>query len=205
MKYLIYFIVIAAFIDTFSQLPIMSPFALTYHPSPVFAGMIVGMYSFSNMIGNILAGYWIDRIGAKRVLVSGLSLTGIILILYTFTDSPLQLISVRFLHGLFGGFLVPAAFTIISNLGTSDKQGRKMAVSGAAVGCSAIIGPAFGAVIASNYSINWVFLIIAAIMISSAVLAFVFLPAGTLKNVKKRAPMRKCLHYLRILCSQQAI
>ncbi len=197
MKYLIYFIVIAAFIDTFSQLPIMSPFAMTFNPSPAFAGMIVGMYSFSNMIGNILAGYWIDKSGAKRVLVSGLTLTGIILVLYTFAESPLHLISVRFFHGLFGGFLVPAAFTIISNIGNSEKQGRKMAVSGAAVGCSAIIGPAFGAVIASNYTINWVFLIIAATMISSAVLAFRFLPAGTLKNVKKENSHEKMLPLLK--------
>ncbi|AND41175.1 MFS transporter [Cytobacillus pseudoceanisediminis] len=187
MKYLIYFIIIAAFIDTFSQLPIMSPFAKTFDSSPAFVGLIVGMYSFSNMIGNILAGYWIDKNGAKKVLVSGLSLTGTILVLYAFAETPLHLITVRFFHGLFGGFLVPAAFTVIADRGKSDKQGKKMAVSGAAVGCSAIIGPAFGAVVASNYSINWVFLIIAATMISSAVLAFVFLPSGNLKKVKEES------------------
>ncbi|KON87290.1 bicyclomycin resistance protein [Sporosarcina globispora] len=187
MKYLIYFIIIAAFIDTFSQLPIMSPFAMTFDPSPAFAGLVVGMYSFSNMIGNILAGFWIDKSGAKKVLVSGLFLTGIILILYTFADSPMHLISVRFFHGLFGGFLVPAAFTAISNRGKSNNQGKKMAVSGAAVGCSAIIGPAFGAVIASNYSINWVFLIIAATMIGCSVLAFMFLPPGKLKDIEEKS------------------
>jgi MFS family permease len=197
MKYLIYFIIIAAFIDTFSQLPIMSPFAMTFNPSPAFAGMIVGLYSFSNMIGNILAGYWIDKRGAKRVLVSGLCLTGFALVLYTIADSPLQLILVRFLHGLFGGFLVPAAFTVISSLGKSGKQGKKMAVSGAAVGCSAIIGPAFGAIIASNYSINWVFIIIAATMITSAVLAFLFLPAGNLINVNKKNSHEKMLPLLK--------
>ncbi|MDF2035524.1 MFS transporter [Cytobacillus oceanisediminis] len=186
MKFLIYFIVIAAFIDTFSQLPIMSPFAKTFDSSPAFVGLIVGMYSFSNMIGNILAGYWIDKSGAKKVLVSGLSLTGMILVLYAFAETPMHLITVRFFHGLFGGFLVPAAFTVIAR-GKSHKQGKKMAVSGAAVGCSAIIGPAFGAVIASNYSINWVFLIIAATMITSAILAFVFLPSGNLKKVKEES------------------
>ncbi|WP_026581124.1 MFS transporter [Bacillus sp. J33] len=182
MRYFIFFIVIVAFIDTFSQLPIMSPFAKSIDPSPAFIGLIVGMYSFSNMFGNILAGFWIDKGGAKQVLISGLAITGSVLILYTLVESPMQLIFVRFFHGLFGGFLVPAAFTVIANRGKANKQGKSMALSGAAVGSSAIMGPAFGAVIAAKYSVDWVFLIIAAAMISSAAFAYVFLPSRRLEE-----------------------
>ncbi|PWW30293.1 putative MFS family arabinose efflux permease [Cytobacillus oceanisediminis] len=185
MRYFIFFIVIVAFIDTFSQLPIMSPFAKSISPSPAFIGLIVGMYSFSNMIGNVLAGYWIDKSGAKNVLVSGLALTGSILVLYPLVGTPMQLIAIRFLHGLFGGFLVPAAFTVIANRGKSNKQGKAMALSGAAVGSSAIMGPAFGAVVASKYSVDWVFLIIAATMISSAVFAFTFLTSKRNEEAKR--------------------
>lgn len=188
MRYFIFFIIIVAFIDTFSQLPIMSPFAKSIHPSPAFIGLIVGMYSFSNMIGNVLAGYWIDKSGAKKVLVSGLASTGSILILYTLADSPLPLIAIRFLHGLFGGLLVPAAFTAIANKEKTNKQGKSMALSGAAVGASAILGPAFGAVVASKYSANWVFLLIAAAMISSAVFTFAFLPSDEKPGAKPKDP-----------------
>ncbi|GLB57932.1 MFS transporter [Cytobacillus sp. NCCP-133] len=194
MRSFIFFIIVVAFIDTFSQLPIMSPFAQSIDPSPAFIGMIVGMYSFSNMIGNIFAGYWIDKSGAKNVLVSGLALTGTILLLYTLVELPYQLAAIRFFHGLFGGFLVPAAFTVIANSGTSNKQGKSMALSGAAVGGAAILGPAFGAVVASKYSVDWVFLIIAATMISSAVFTFTFLPSNQKEKTKsKKSPSEKLL------------
>lgn len=175
MKQFILFIVLISFIDMFSQLPIMSPFAKSLGATPAIIGLTVGMYSFTNMFGNILAGYWIDKQGAKKVLIYGLIFTGGILLLYTIVSTPNQLMAVRFIHGLFSGFLVPAAFTIIANHGKNDGQGKSMAISGVAVGISAIIGPAFGGIIASKYSVEWVFIIIALTMIITAFISFIVL------------------------------
>lgn len=173
MKPFIYAIVIIAFIDTFSQLPIMSPFAFSLGASTAVIGFVVGMYSFSNMLGNILAGYLIDKRGAKIVLVLGLLITGIFIGFYTLVKTPEQLLMVRFLHGLSGGFLVPAAFTLISYTGKKGKQGKSMALSGAAVGISAIVGPAFGGIVANKLGLQWVFIPISIIMIvMSAVTLF---------------------------------
>ncbi|WP_313800559.1 MFS transporter [Cytobacillus sp.] len=176
MKQFILIIVLVSFFDMFSQLPIMSPFAKSLGASPAFIGLIVGMYSFSNMFGNILAGYWIDKQGGKRVLLFGFSLTAAILLLYTIVTTPGQLMIVRFFHGLFSGFLVPAAFTVLANRGTEKKQGKSMAVSGVAVGVSAIIGPAFGGIVASKYNIEWVFIIIAGVMLLIAICSAFVLP-----------------------------
>lgn len=188
MKKFIFFIVLISFIDMFSQLPIMSPFAKSLGATPALIGLTVGMYSFTNMFGNILAGYWIDKQGAKKVLLFGLATTGGILLLYTIVTSPTQLIVVRFIHGLFSGFLVPAAFTVIANQGKEGKQGKTMAISGVAVGISAIIGPAFGGIVASKYSIEWVFITIAVIMLMIAVISFFVLPGGATEISHKLEP-----------------
>ncbi|MBU8879031.1 MFS transporter [Bacillus sp. FJAT-29790] len=188
MKPFILFLVLLAFIDMFAQLPIMSPFAKSLGASPALIGLVVGMYSFSNMFGNILAGYWIDKQGAKKVLIIGFFFTGAILLLYTIVTTPSQLMAVRFLHGLFSGFLVPAAFTVIANKGKDGKQGKSMAISGVAVGISAIIGPAFGGIVTSKYGINWVFIIIAVIMLLIAVLSFFVLPNGVTAISRKIEP-----------------
>ena len=172
MKKFILFIVLISFIDMFSQLPIMSPFAKSLGATPAIIGLTVGMYSFTNMFGNIFAGYWIDKQGAKKVLMYGLIFTGGILLLYTIVSTPNQLMAVRFIHGLFSGFLVPAAFTIIANHGKKNGEGKSMAISGVAVGISAIIGPAFGGIIASKYSVEWVFIIISLIMVITAIISF---------------------------------
>jgi len=193
MKQFILFIVLISFIDMFSQLPIMSPFAKSLGATPALIGMTVGMYSFSNMFGNIVAGLWIDKQGAKKVLIYGLLLTGIMLLLYTIVSTPNQLMAVRFIHGLFSGFLVPAAFTIISNYGKKDGEGKSMAISGVAVGISAIIGPAFGGIIASKYSVEWVFIIIAITMLITAFVSFFVLQNKKSVVTRKIEPPVKTL------------
>lgn len=180
MKKLIYLIVIVSFIDMFSQLPIMSPFAQSLGATPALIGLIIGMYSFSNMIGNMLSGYFIDKIGPKTVLVMGLSITGIIVSFYVFVSTPGQLLFVRFFHGLSAGLLVPAAFTLLSFISKSDQQGKSMALSGAAVGISAILGPAFGGIVANSFGINFVFIPISITMILMAVLVSVYLIRTTI-------------------------
>ena len=176
MVYFIYFVIMVTFIDTFSQLPIMSPYAQSLGATPFLIGITVGIYSFSNIIGNILAGYWIDKDGAKRVLYIALALTGGIVLAYVWAGSPTQLIVVRFLHGLSGGFLVPAAFTFIANRSNDNKKGKSMALSGAVVGLAAIIGPAFGGIVTGTIGIRWVFITIGILMIVTAPLVFFILP-----------------------------
>ncbi|KAB2338270.1 MFS transporter [Cytobacillus depressus] len=193
MKQFLFFIVLISFIDMFSQLPIMSPFAKSLGADPALIGLTVGMYSCSNMFGNIFAGYWIDKQGAKKVLYIGFLLTGLSLLLYAIVNTPLQLMAVRFLHGLFSGFLVPAAFTVIANIGKEGKEGKSMAISGVAVGISAIIGPAFGGIVASKFGVNWVFISIAIIMFLIVVLTGLFIPNRPTEITRKIEPPEKTL------------
>lgn len=44
----------------------MSTFAQSLGGSPLIIGLVVGMYSFANMIGNIIAGAAVDKFGAKK-------------------------------------------------------------------------------------------------------------------------------------------
>src|SRR5690625_985987 len=79
MIYLIYLFILVSFIDTFSQLPIVSPYALSLGAIPLVIGLIIGAYSFTNIIGNIISGYYIDNKGVKGVASIGLLATAFIL------------------------------------------------------------------------------------------------------------------------------
>lgn len=175
MKNFILLLVFVSFIDMFVQLPIMSTFALDLGATPFIIGIVVGMYSLSNLIGNLSAGYWTDSTGAKIVLVVGLLFTGISLFAYTIITSPMQLVLVRFFHGLFSGLLVPAAYAFMANINKQSTAGKTMAVSGIAVGISAIFGPAFGSIVTAKLSINVVFYTIGIIMFLFAFLTYFFL------------------------------
>ena len=72
MAKIMYFVIVVAFIDTFIQLPIITPYSLELGASHVMTGAIVAVYSFTNMLGNIIGGHWIDRFGRKRMLFTGM-------------------------------------------------------------------------------------------------------------------------------------
>ncbi|MER2171106.1 MAG: MFS transporter, partial [Psychrobacillus psychrodurans] len=111
MHFFIYIIIFFSFFDLFSQLPIMSPFAESLGATPFVTGLVVGMYSLSNTIGNIVSGFLTDRKGPFYILIIGLFSTSISLFLYQFASDPIGLLVIRFLHGLVAGLIVPAAFT----------------------------------------------------------------------------------------------
>ncbi|QOY34845.1 MFS transporter [Anaerobacillus isosaccharinicus] len=175
MVYFLYIIIVIAFLDTFSQLPIIAPFAQSLGATSLLIGLIVGMYSLANMGGNIIAGQWIDKFGRKKILVIGLFFVSICLIGYAFVTTPQQLLLVRFLHGIGGGLLVPAAFAFLGDHSRTSTRGKTMAFSGACVGISAIIGPAFGAIITRTLGIDWVFYIISALFLVTAVFVMIIL------------------------------
>lgn len=176
MILLIYLILLVAFIDTFAQMPIISPFAKELGATPFLIGAAVGIFSVTNIIGNIYAGIWSDKNGAKRVLYVGMLLSGIIMLLYALISTPAQLIILRFLNGFTSGLVVPAAYTYLANHAKQKSKGKSMALSGAAVGFAAIIGPAFGGIMRATAGIAWVFIVIGILMLITAIITLTALP-----------------------------
>lgn len=189
LKLFIYVLIVVSFLDTFVQLPIISPFAQDIGAGALMIGFIVGLYSLTNMFGNIAAGRWVDRIGAKKIFLLGLFTTGLVLLLYTLVQNPIQLAIIRFIHGLTGGLLVPSIFTYVSHRGRSGSQGKNMAISGAAVGIAAVIGPALGSILKVNMGINAVFIFVAGLMLIGAVISAIFLPENHKKTTKNVEPV----------------
>src|SRR5699024_9125809 len=133
--------------------------------SHVLTGGIVAVYSFTNMIGNIVGGHWIDRFGRKRMLFSSMVAVSLILLFYLQVQTGEQLFMVRLLHDVAGGILIPAAFAYIGDLSSDKSRGKTMAFTGASIGIAAIVGPAFARIMAARASIQSVFLFIAGLFI----------------------------------------
>lgn len=178
MTSFLYFIVIVAFLDTFVQLPIITPYALDLGASLTLTGGIVAIYSFTNMIGNVFGGHWIDRYGRKKMLVTGMFAVFGILLLYPLAQNGSQLLAIRFVHGLAGGVLIPAAFAYIGDRTDRSPQktrGKSMAFTGASIGTAAIIGPAFGGIMAARSKIEYVFISIALLFLLTGFLIIQFI------------------------------
>ena len=190
MRAFVYVIVFFSFFDLFSQLPIMSPFALSLGASSFLTGLAVGMYSFSNTIGNVISGFMTDRRGPFIILLVGLFASGISLLLYSFVTGPVSLLGVRFVHGFMEGLIVPAAFTFLANRAEVSKRGRSVAVSGAFVGLAAIIGPAYSGIVASKTGAPFIMTVNGIVMFILAIAAFFLLRSVTFVKKQKTTDVK---------------
>lgn len=165
--------------------------AISLGATPFLVGLAVGMYSFTNMFGNMVGGIGIDRFGAKWVLMVGMAVTSINLLLYATVVTPYQLIWIRLIHGTSSGLLAPSAFALMAQTAKEGQQGRTMAHTGAIVGISAIIGPAFGGIISSKFGFNWVFYSVSILMVIGASLVWLFIPSPAQKPKKAKNALVK--------------
>lgn len=161
MTKMLYLIITISFLDTFIQLPIITPYAMELGASNILAGGIVAIYSLTNMLGNIIGGHWIDRFGRKKMLLAGMATVTVILLFYPLAQTGEQLFIVRLLHGLAGGVLIPAAFAYVGDQTTKRTRGKAMALTGACIGAAAIFGPAIGGIMAAKSEIAYVFYLVA--------------------------------------------
>lgn len=174
MTRILYIIIIVSFLDTFIQLPIITPYALELGASHMLAGAIVAVYSLTNMVGNIFGGHWIDRYGRKRMLFTGMLFAGIILLFYPLAQTGWQLFIIRFFHGLAGGILIPAAFAYVGDQSKKGSRGKTMALTGACIGTAAIVGPAVGGIMAARAKADYVFILVAVLFFISLLLIYFF-------------------------------
>lgn len=208
MARIMYIIIIVAFLDTFIQLPIITPYSLELGASYTLTGAIVAVYSFTNMIGNIIGGHWIDKFGRKKMLFTGMIFVCLILFLYPLAQNGMQLFFARFFHGLAGGILIPAAFAYVGDQSVGKTRGKSMAYTGASIGIAAIVGPAVGGVLAARASIETVFILVAVLFLISSILVFFFIQETFTKtdrgkfNFKEFVPLIK--HPLIMLASLSA-
>ena len=175
MSRILFIIIVVSFLDTFIQLPIITPYAMDLGASHLLAGSIVAIYSLTNMVGNIFGGHWIDRYGRKRLLLLGMLFVAIILLFYPLAQNGWQLFIIRFFHGLAGGVLIPAAFAYVGDISKAKTRGRTMAFTGAGIGIAAITGPAIGGAMAARSQVEYVFIFVSILFFISSFLIIKFI------------------------------
>lgn len=169
--------------DLFMQVPIISTYARSLGATAAMGGLIVGIYSASNIFGNVGAGILLDRVNRKWMVVAGLLLTAVLLYAYGLADSPAQILALRVLHGLAAGTLAPGAFTMLADRTDDDQHTRSMGLSGALISASAVIGPLLSVgirdAVGGDAGFAAVFATSGSLMLLSAVAFAAFVPGGS--------------------------
>ncbi|MEU3624631.1 MFS transporter [Amycolatopsis coloradensis] len=136
-----------------------------------------------DVYGFLLAGLMItmgtlgDRIGRRRVLLTGAAAFGLASFLSAYTSSPEVLIAARALMGIAGATLAPSTLALIRNMFHDDRQ-RATAVGVWTAGFAggAVVGPIVGGLLLEHFWWGSVFLINVPVMILLLVLGPLLLP-----------------------------
>jgi MFS transporter, DHA1 family, multidrug resistance protein len=171
---IVYTIVFLAFFDTFALLPTVGPYAASLGADAVGVGTAVAAYSLTSLVFNVVGGLLLDRVGRKPLAVLGLVGAAAAVALYPLATTATVLIAVRLIHGAAGGLLVPALFTLAGDLSEAGARGRTMGRAGAFIGAAAVVGPGVAGPLRSVAGFDGVFLLIAAVLATGAVLAAAF-------------------------------
>src|SRR5699024_12732386 len=129
----------------------------------------------------------------KKMLLTGMISVCIILFFYPLAQNGLQLFIVRFVHGLAGGVLIPAAFAYVGDLSSNEKRGKSMAFTGASIGIAAIVGPEVGGVLAARAFIEYVFTLVAFLFMISSFLIMFFIRESFVTSDRGKFRIRRCV------------
>ena len=151
-------VVFAAFFDLFVQFPTIAPYASeSLGASATLVGVIVAAYSFTNLFGNLGAGYILDRWGRRSPMLLGMAITTVAVFSYSLVQTPEQMMVARAVHGIGAAVLAPGAFSIIGDRTPSDRWGRAMGLTGALIAVAALIGPPAAGILRDLWGANVVF------------------------------------------------
>ena len=159
------------FLDTNLLIPIMALYATELGAGVGITGLIIGLYSITNTIANVLFGRLIDRIGYKLPLTVGLIGDAFSMFLYSLCRLPIHLGIVRALHGTSGGMVAPATMSVFADYSGERKKGRVMGIYGMSLGISTLVGFGLSGVFVSRLGYRVLFLFGAAMLIVGTIIS----------------------------------
>jgi len=140
----------------------------------------IGLMTTSFLLAGFLAtpgiGWLSDRSGYKNVLWIGLLLHAVLMIAYIFVQDPVILIGLRGLEGIASVSVLPPTRAMMNMLAPRDRQGEALGLLSAAQTTGILIGPAVGALLASQTGYTLSFIIASIPLVIAAIVTIIFLP-----------------------------
>jgi MFS transporter, DHA1 family, solute carrier family 18 (vesicular amine transporter), member 1/2 len=140
----------------------------------------IGLMTTSFLLAGFLAtpgiGWLSDRAGYKNVLWMGLLMHAALMITYIYVQDPVMLIGLRGLEGIASVSVLPPTRALMNSLAPQERQGEAFGMLGAAQTTGILIGPAIGALLASQAGYTLSFVIASIPLIIAALVTIIFLP-----------------------------
>ncbi len=155
----------------------------------LWAGVV---FSAAFLVGAIMAPVWgslADKYGKKKMVIrAGISLA-VVYALVSIVRNPWELLFVRMLHGLVGGF-VPASMAIVAASSPSKQLGINMGWMQAALAMGTIMGPLFGGVLSVIFGMRASFIVAAFIIFAGTMSVLIWVKEEGTEVTQKKNRIR---------------
>jgi MFS family permease len=121
---------------------VMPMFLLSIGASKTSLSIIEGIAESTSALVKTLSGFWSDKIGKnKPFMLIGYGLSALIIPLYSFVVSPIQVLYLRFMERLGKGFRTAPRDSLIAGSVTNGETGKSFGLQKAMDNSGAIVGP----------------------------------------------------------------
>jgi len=131
--------------------PILLSIAEGLHASPSEVTLLFSSYLGVQVVAMLITGYASAKFGAKRTVLTGLTLIVVATLLCALAGSITQLVGLRAVWGLGNAFFIATALSVIVGAATGGQRGAILLYE-AALGLGLSVGPLLGALLGS---ISW--------------------------------------------------
>ncbi len=143
--------------DTQLVAPLLPLIARDLGTTPGRAGIIVTTYSLAAAVFALIAGPLSDRMGRKRILISGLTLFALTSFLTYHVSTFTSLVILRAFTGLSAGTLSTCALSFAGDHYAYEQRGRAMGILSMGYFVAFVVGVPAGSLAAARLGWQWVF------------------------------------------------
>ena len=180
------------YLDTHSLHPFLADYAAALGALPFMVGLIVAVYSLCADVLEVPFGYLMRKLKRKLFLAAGLLVDSFSMFLYSICLSPIHLLGVRIVHGAGGAVAGPAIMSLTADVPHPlARMGARMGLYGASIALAATAGWLLGGVIAAKLGYDWLFYVVACLLLIGFIGAFLLVePKRLFEEEEERLSIR---------------
>lgn len=153
-------------------------------------GLAVGISIVGTLLGRLLMGQLVDRIGRKRTLIAGTIVFALISPAYLWVESTSHLIILRLLHGLSLGVAGTATAAIMAHSIPAGRKAEGVGYFSLSTTLGTATGPFLGLLIMNSKGFQLIFMLCCVLALLAVVCAVLVLSTSKTKELKDAPPVQ---------------
>ncbi|MFF1815882.1 DHA2 family efflux MFS transporter permease subunit [Kribbella sp. NPDC058245] len=137
---------------------------------------VTSAYLLAYAVPLLVTGRLGDRIGPKKMYLTGLTVFTLASLWCGLTNSIAMLIVARVVQGLGASMVTPQTMAVITRIFPPDQRGKAMSLWGATAGVAVLVGPILGGVLVDGLGWQWIFFVNVPVGVIGFVLAMRLVP-----------------------------